>query len=68
MEADGIGKTADFNMLELETLMRYKRHYKLKGRSKPELVASATKHFETLVVDEYEVMNDFIALLRHNSR
>mmetsp|Transcript_15903 Transcript_15903/g.20252 ORF Transcript_15903/g.20252 Transcript_15903/m.20252 type:complete len:90 (+) Transcript_15903:7-276(+) len=60
-------KTVDFSLLEVDTLKRYKRHYKLRGRNKSELVAMASKHFETINVNEFEVINNFIILLKQNS-
>lgn len=60
-------KPVDFNLLDIDTLKRYKRHYKLRGRNKTELVAMASKHFETINVNEFEVINNFIIQLKQNS-
>lgn len=65
----------DFSKLDLPTLKRYRRHYKLSGlRANPtkgELVSSVSNHFSSLkpIQDEAQTLREFMsAWLRHSDR
>ena len=59
--------TVDFSKLDMATLKRYKRHYRLKTRqniTKPELAIAIAKHFATQTIDE----TDTISLFMYSAR
>lgn len=52
----------------MEALKRYKKSYKLRGRfNKSELVTAASTHFAQVTVNEYDVINTFVNLLKQNA-
>ena len=54
-EKEARGLTVDFTKLDMATLKRYKRHYRLKTRqnvTKTELALAVAKHFASQTVDE----------------
>jgi len=60
-------ETVDFTKLDMATLKRYKRHYRLKTRqnvTKTELALAVAKHFAAQTVDE----GDTIALFLYSAR
>ncbi|XP_003383626.1 PREDICTED: histone deacetylase complex subunit SAP30L-like [Amphimedon queenslandica] len=62
----------DFLQLQMNTLRRYKRHYKLQlkpGSNKIQLVEAVTKHFRTLRINEKKVVQLFISMVKsHKSK
>jgi histone deacetylase complex subunit SAP30 len=55
--------TVDFSKLDMVTLKRYKRHYRLKTRqnvTKPELAHAIAKHFATQTIDEADTISLFM--------
>mmetsp|Transcript_44191 Transcript_44191/g.116126 ORF Transcript_44191/g.116126 Transcript_44191/m.116126 type:complete len:141 (+) Transcript_44191:30-452(+) len=62
-EKDARNLTVDFTKLDLATLKRYKRHYRLKTRqnvTKPELALAVAKHFASQTVDEADTISLFM--------
>jgi len=56
-------QAVDFNKLDVATLKRYKRSYKLRLRhnsTKTELVNAVSKHFASLPVNENEIIEAFL--------
>ncbi|ELU13636.1 hypothetical protein CAPTEDRAFT_122230 [Capitella teleta] len=62
----------DFVQMPVNTLRRYKRHYKLQtrpGLSKTQLAEMVSRHFKTIHVVEKEVLTFFIYMAKsHKSR
>ncbi|OWR48150.1 sap30 [Danaus plexippus plexippus] len=57
----------DWFQLQVNTLRRYKRHYKVPtrpGLNKAQLVEAVQKHFKTLPVDEKEIVTYFIYMVK----
>jgi len=57
----------DLSKLNVHTLKRYKKHYKLKPKhrtTKAELVTIVNKHFAQMKVKEQDVIEDFIHALK----
>eukprot|EP00966_Prymnesium_polylepis_P146280 3378968-Prymnesium_polylepis.1 len=55
-------QTVDFTKLDMATLKRYKRHYRLKTRqnvTKTELAMAVAKHFSSQTVDEADTISLF---------
>jgi len=62
--------TVDFTKLDMATLKRYKRHYRLKTRqnvTKTELSAVISKHFAAQTVDEADTISLFMYSARVNN-
>ncbi|XP_044728691.1 histone deacetylase complex subunit SAP30 homolog [Chrysoperla carnea] len=60
----------DLFQLQVSTLRRYKRHYKMPTRpgiNKAQLVDSIFKHFKTIPVKEKEILTFFIYTVKSNS-
>jgi len=60
----------DFTKLDMATLKRYKRHYRLKTRqnvTKTELSAAISKHFAAQTVDEADTISLFMYSARANN-
>jgi len=60
-------KVADFSLLDLATLKRYKNHFKLRQKqtsNKSELVQTIQKHFSTLQVDHNATISTFLRKLQ----
>jgi histone deacetylase complex subunit SAP30 len=62
----------DFLQLQMNTLRRYKRHYKLQlkpGSNKIQLVEAVTKHFRTIRINEKKCIPLFISMVKsHKSK
>ncbi|XP_064404987.1 histone deacetylase complex subunit SAP30L-like [Halichondria panicea] len=62
----------DFLQLQMNTLRRYKRHYKLQlkpGTNKIQLVEAISKHFRTVRVNEKKAVPLFISMVKsHKSK
>ena len=75
-EKDARNLTVDFTKLDMATLKRYKRHYRLKTRqnvTKTELALAVAKHFASQTVDEADTISLFMysaryAFAAHGSR
>ena len=75
-EKDARNLTVDFTKLDMATLKRYKRHYRLKTRqnvTKTELALAVAKHFASQTVDEADTISLFMysaryAFAQHGSR
>lgn len=66
-EAD---KSPNFSNLQVQTLRRYKKFYKVStrpGMNKAQLADLISKHFRTIQVNEKEVLTYFIYSVKHNS-
>lgn len=62
-EKDARALTVDFTKLDMATLKRYKRHYRLKTRqnvTKTELSMAVAKHFASQSVDEADTISLFM--------
>ena len=62
--------TVDFSKLDMVTLKRYKRHYRLKTRqnvTKTELALAVAKHFASQTVDEADTISLFMYSARAGS-
>ena len=62
-EKDARNLTVDFSKLDMATLKRYKRHYRLKTRqnvTKTELALAVAKHFASQTVDEADTISLFM--------
>lgn len=62
-EKDARNLTVDFSKLDMATLKRYKRHYRLKTRqnvTKTELATAVAKHFASQTVDEADTISLFM--------
>ena len=60
---EGTALTLDFSKLDMATLKRYKRHYRLKTRqnvTKTELAQAVAKHFASQTVDEADTISLFM--------
>ena len=60
---DARNLTVDFSKLDMATLKRYKRHYRLKTRqnvTKTELAQAVAKHFASQTVDEADTISLFM--------
>ena len=63
-------QTVDFTKLDMATLKRYKKHYRLKTRqnvTKTELALAVAKHFASTHVDEAETIQLFMYSARHST-
>ena len=63
-------QTVDFTKLDMATLKRYKRHYRLKTRqnvTKTELAMAVAKHFASTTVDEADTISLFMYSARGGS-
>ena len=61
-------QTVDFTKLDMATLKRYKRHYRLKTRqnvTKTELALAVAKHFASQTVDEADTISLFMYSARY---
>jgi histone deacetylase complex subunit SAP30 len=62
----------DFLQLQMNTLRRYKRHYKLQlkpGTNKIQLVEAVSRHFKTIRVSEKKIVPLFISMVKsHKSK
>jgi len=59
---------ADFSKLDMGTLKRYKRHYKLRTKhnsNKTELAATVSKHFSSQAVLEMETISFFVYAVKN---
>ena len=62
-EKDARNLTVEFTKLDMATLKRYKRHYRLKTRqnvTKTELALAVAKHFASQTVDEADTISLFM--------
>ncbi len=69
-EKDARNLTVDFTKLDMATLKRYKRHYRLKTRqnvTKTELALAVAKHFASQTVDEADTISLFMYSARAGS-
>ena len=69
-EKDARNLTVDFTKLDMATLKRYKRHYRLKTRqnvTKSELSLAVAKHFASQTVDEADTISLFMYSARAGS-
>ena len=69
-EKDARNLTVDFTKLDMQTLKRYKRHYRLKTRqnvTKTELALAVAKHFASQTVDEADTISLFMYSARAGS-
>ena len=67
-EKDARNLTVDFTKLDMATLKRYKRHYRLKTRqnvTKTELSLAVAKHFASQTVDEADIISLFMYSARY---
>ena len=67
-EKDARNLTVDFTKLDMATLKRYKRHYRLKTRqnvTKTELALAVAKHFASQSVDEADTISLFMYSARY---
>ncbi|XP_065885571.1 histone deacetylase complex subunit SAP30 homolog [Dysidea avara] len=62
----------DFSQIQLNTLRRYKRHYKLQlrpGSTKVQLIEAISNHFRTIRVSEKKIVPLFISMVKsHKSK
>ncbi|CAG0883992.1 unnamed protein product [Darwinula stevensoni] len=68
-EADGDRPEIDWLQLQLNTLRRYRKHYKLSaqpGLNKSQLTECIRKHFKNIPVSEKEVLTFFIYMIKTN--
>jgi len=64
-------QAVDFSELDITSLKRYKRLYKLRTRnssSKPELVSAVSKHFATISVNELEIIEQFLEIINSQGK
>jgi histone deacetylase complex subunit SAP30 len=69
-EKDARNLTVDFTKLDMATLKRYKKHFRLKTRqnvTKTELAFSVAKHFASQTVDEADTISLFMYSARAGS-
>ena len=67
-EKDARNLTVDFTKLDMATLKRYKRHYRLNTRqnlTKTELALAVAKHFASQTVDEADTISLFMYSARY---
>lgn len=60
----------DLYQLQVNTLRRYKRHYKVStrpGMNKAQLADAVMKHFKTIPIKEKEILTFFIYMVKSNS-
>ncbi|GAB0095947.1 Histone deacetylase complex subunit SAP30 homolog [Sergentomyia squamirostris] len=60
----------DLYQLQVNTLRRYKRHYKVStrpGMNKAQLADTIMKHFKTIPIKEKEILTYFIYMVKSNS-
>ena len=70
MDKDSRSLTVDFTKLDMATLKRYKKHYRLKTRqnvTKTELALAVAKHFASTHVDEAETIQLFMYSARSST-
>merc|ERR550517_1944315 len=68
-ETDSEHPEVDLFQLQLNTLRRYKKHFKVpvrQGLNKAQLADSMTRHFKTLPVPEKETVTYFIYMVKTN--
>uniref|UniRef100_A0A8C9H3X2 SAP30 like n=1 Tax=Piliocolobus tephrosceles TaxID=591936 RepID=A0A8C9H3X2_9PRIM len=64
-----IDKSVDLFQLQVNTLRRYKRHYKLQTRpgfNKAQLAETVSRHFRNIPVNEKETLAYFIYMVKSN--
>uniref|UniRef100_A0A8C6XRK7 SAP30 like n=1 Tax=Naja naja TaxID=35670 RepID=A0A8C6XRK7_NAJNA len=64
-----IDKSVDLFQLQVNTLRRYKRHYKLQtrpGLNKAQLAETVSRHFRNIPVNEKETLAYFIYMVKSN--
>ncbi|XP_044517702.1 histone deacetylase complex subunit SAP30L isoform X2 [Gracilinanus agilis] len=64
-----IDKSVDLYQLQVNTLRRYKRHYKLQTRpgfNKAQLAETVSRHFRNIPVNEKETLAYFIYMVKSN--
>ncbi|XP_005147232.1 histone deacetylase complex subunit SAP30L isoform X2 [Melopsittacus undulatus] len=64
-----IDKSVDLFQLQVNTLRRYKRHYKLQtrpGLNKAQLAETVSRHFRNIPVNEKETLAYFIYMVKNN--
>lgn len=69
-ETDTDGPEVDLCQLQVNTLRRYKKHYKVTTRpgiNKAQLADTLIKHFKTIPVDEKAILTFFIYTVKTNS-
>lgn len=69
-DSDSENPEVDFGGLQVQTLRRYKKFYKVStrpGMNKAQLADLISKHFRTIPVKEKEVLTYFIYSVKHNS-
>uniref|UniRef100_A0A3P9PDU3 Sap30-like n=1 Tax=Poecilia reticulata TaxID=8081 RepID=A0A3P9PDU3_POERE len=62
-----IDKSVDLFQLQVNTLRRYKRHYKLQtrpGLNKAQLAETVSRHFRNIPVNEKETLTYFIYMVK----
>ncbi len=68
-ETDTEHPEVDLFQLQLNTLKRYKKHYKVpvrQGLNKAQLADSMMRHFKTITVNEKEALTYFIYMVKTN--
>ncbi|XP_075972211.1 SIN3-associated polypeptide 30 isoform X2 [Anticarsia gemmatalis] len=68
-EAEMDNQEIDWFQFQVNTLRRYKRHFKMPSRpglNKAQLVDAVQKHFKSLPVNEKEIMTYFIYMVKTN--
>merc|ERR1712037_820649 len=68
-ETDSEHPEVDLFQLQVNTLRRYKKHYKVpvrQGLNKAQLADSMTRHFKTIPVAEKEALTYFIYMVKTN--
>ncbi|CAO1420779.1 unnamed protein product [Diamesa serratosioi] len=69
-ESDSENPEVDLLALQVNTLRRYKKYYKVStrpGMNKAQLADAISKHFRTIPVKEKEIVNYFIYMVKTNS-
>lgn len=69
-DSEGDSPEVDFYSLQVQTLRRYKKFYKVStrpGMNKAQLADLISKHFRTIQVKEKEVLTYFIYSVKNNS-
>uniref|UniRef100_UPI00358E1BBC histone deacetylase complex subunit SAP30L-like n=1 Tax=Myxine glutinosa TaxID=7769 RepID=UPI00358E1BBC len=68
-EHDAETPEVDLFQLQVNTLRRYKRHYKLQtrpGLNKAQLAETISRHFRTIAVNEKDTLTYFIYMVKSN--
>ncbi|KNC53080.1 uncharacterized protein AMSG_09381 [Thecamonas trahens ATCC 50062] len=61
----------DFAKWDIGALKRYKRHYKLRtapNATKADLVDAVTTHFQSMPVEEYEIISFFVFAIQNKDK